>query len=519
MTADRPVLVHYHIFKNAGSSVDFALERSFGSGWTSFEGRHAHDVQTSEQLRQFLEDRPEIHAVSSHLARPPLPFPGCKPILFLRHPLLRARSVYEFVRRNPEQQEHTPDQPDTFSEYVRWALESGRTEGGNNVLNYQVIHLSDASWRTHILKSEAWIQDLAQAKSLLESWGIVGIVEDYKMSTRRFQAAYARYFPRFDFVDVRANRTSSEIPDIASQTAAMREELGPALFHRLTEANQLDLDLYNWAVKQFSRMEDPIAAGRGTRWREQLVRKNDDLEGPGTWANELTVEKLRDELRYLGADWEALVAYKADVTAQLDALVRVRETEMAEHEALAHAHGDLIARHETLVRLRDVEIAEHAALAHANADLIARHDRLARLREDEIVEHEALARAHSDLIGRHETLVRLRDAEIAEHAALARAHCDLNARHETLVRLRDEEIAEHAALAQAHGDLVMRYDKLARVRDEEIAEHESLARAHNDLLAQFETLTRIRNGEIEDHAALARAYRDLVAQLQALPRR
>src|SRR3954453_1717672 len=114
MAADRSVLVHYHIFKNAGSSVDFALVRSFGSGWASFEGRHAEDVQTSEQLRRFLEDRPEIVA-------------------------------------------------------------------------------------------EARIEDLEQAKAVIESWGIVGIVEDYKTSTRRFQAAYAPHFPSFDFIDVRAN--------------------------------------------------------------------------------------------------------------------------------------------------------------------------------------------------------------------------------------------------------------------------------------------------------------------------
>jgi hypothetical protein len=31
----------------------------------------------------------------------------------------------------------------------------------------------------------------------------------------------------------------------------MRDELGTELFERLVEANQLDIELYNWAVRRF----------------------------------------------------------------------------------------------------------------------------------------------------------------------------------------------------------------------------------------------------------------------------
>jgi hypothetical protein len=103
---EAPLIVHYHIFKNAGSSVDAGLHAFFGDSWYNFEGAHAHDVQSTESLRRFIAACPMLRAVSSHLARPPLPYTNAIPIVFLRHPILRALSVYEFVRRNPDQFTH-----------------------------------------------------------------------------------------------------------------------------------------------------------------------------------------------------------------------------------------------------------------------------------------------------------------------------------------------------------------------------------------------------------------------------
>jgi hypothetical protein len=409
----RPVLVHYHIFKNAGTSVDVALQRSFGPRWTTFEGRHALDVQTSEQLGRFLESRPEVCAVSSHLARPPLPFPGCRPIVFLRHPLLRVRSVQEFTRRNPEQPGCPISQRGTLATYVKWALDARADEGGWVIRDCHVTHLSDASWRT---QERAVVDDLHAAKSLIESWGIVGIVEDYKMSARRFQAMYAAEFPDLDFIDVRANRTSAEIPDIEGQTQALRKELGSELFERLVEANQLDLELYNWAVARFPRFENVTASDGGA---------SGSTEDP-------TVEKLRDEFRYLAADWEARVRSQDDLIAQRDALVRIREGEIAQYAASASAHDELIARHKTL--------------ANAHNDLYAQYAQLARVREAELAEREARASAHNDLSARHAELARMRNGETAEYDALAQSHRSLTAEHDALAGQRDGIVAERDAM-------------------------------------------------------------------------
>ena len=403
---DRPVLVHYHIFKNAGTSVDVALQRSFGSRWTTFEGSHARDAQTSEQLGRFLADRPEVCAVSSHLARPPLPFPGCRPIVFLRHPLLRARSVYEFVRRYPEQPGYRASQQQSFSRFVEWALDADEAEGAGVIRDCQLGHFMNPLLGTELRTAPPTVRDLHEAKVLVESWGIVGIVEDYKTSARRFQEKYASEFPDLDFVDVRANRTSTGIPDVEGAMRAMREELGTELFDRLIEANQLDLELYDWAVRRFPRIESERSDRPAVR--RSAVELADENE------------KLRDEVRYLTAEWETFVSRSDELAAQHNAIVGVRNREIAEHEALARAHNDLAAQYATLVHIRNGETAEHEALARAHNDLVARYAALVEIRNSEIAGHEALASVHNDLIDQYATLVHIRNGEAAEREALVR---------------------------------------------------------------------------------------------------
>lgn len=67
----RSVLIHYHIFKNAGTSVDECLRESFRELWGIYEGPHAHAIQSSVQLGAHLAANPHLAAVSSHLSRRP----------------------------------------------------------------------------------------------------------------------------------------------------------------------------------------------------------------------------------------------------------------------------------------------------------------------------------------------------------------------------------------------------------------------------------------------------------------
>ena len=98
----RTVILHGHIFKNAGTTFDLSLERNFGDRL----GDHRDDLEMrgggAQYLESFLEDHPEIEALSSHHLNfsisqsNALDFISC---YILRNPISRIRSVYNFERQ------------------------------------------------------------------------------------------------------------------------------------------------------------------------------------------------------------------------------------------------------------------------------------------------------------------------------------------------------------------------------------------------------------------------------------
>jgi hypothetical protein len=246
-----PVLVHYHIYKNAGSSIARLLHDCFGDFWTTFEGASAGDIIDSQRLKAFLCEHPHIRAVSSHLARPPIPMMSVRPLLMLRHPVDRARSVYYFARRDETQGDHVVARSGSFRDYVEFYL--AQRDAGGVIRNYQVVHLSEASFRCeHIQLAEASTADLEHAKSILLDWGVFGLVRRFADSCKLFSAHYGHEFPELCLQEVVENASTDPSMGDDEALAIARAELGTATFDRLVEANRLDLDLYCFAQQQFT---------------------------------------------------------------------------------------------------------------------------------------------------------------------------------------------------------------------------------------------------------------------------
>ena len=120
------------------------------------------------------------------------------------------------------------------------------------IRNYQVIHLSEASFRGQsILDAEALQSDLQSARSLLDGWGYAGLVEDYEASAVHYESQYRADFPGLILADQWHNKTSSQSVDQALQAA--EAELGPARLSRFEQANALDYALWSWARDRFHR--------------------------------------------------------------------------------------------------------------------------------------------------------------------------------------------------------------------------------------------------------------------------
>ena len=98
----RYVIVHHHIFKNGGSTIEGILEREFGGGFARLHGPEADSTLVDSDLAEFLLGHAGVTAVSSHHLRYPKPviartvlFDCC----FLRHPLARLHSHYSYLNR------------------------------------------------------------------------------------------------------------------------------------------------------------------------------------------------------------------------------------------------------------------------------------------------------------------------------------------------------------------------------------------------------------------------------------
>jgi Sulfotransferase family len=250
---DFPVLIHFHIYKNAGSSIDRLLAESFGDAWTTFEDP-SHDIIDCHRLRRLLAARPGLRAVSSHRFRAPLPCRSARPMVMLRHPVDRARSIYHFARRDPTQHDHAVARNGSFADYVEHYLP--QKDAGVVIRDYQVVHLSDASMRCrhNTQLARATPDDLALVKTRLAEWRLFGLVRRFADSCRLFAAAYEGDFPELRLREVRENVfTDATLTDADTLTLA-QAELGAATFGRLLDANALDLELYEFARQRFEEI-------------------------------------------------------------------------------------------------------------------------------------------------------------------------------------------------------------------------------------------------------------------------
>ena len=170
------------------------------------------------------------------------------PIIMLRHPIERARSVFQFDRRDITQHNHAAARG-SFAEYVDWALDAP----DGQIRNYQVYHLSDAPIRSNNIRYASLSEDLAQVRELLLSCRAFGLVRKFAASCAQFEAGYGAVFPQLRFLPVSLNVSPESAAGEADAIAMTRLELGEILFWRLCEANGLDLALYEFARTLFAK--------------------------------------------------------------------------------------------------------------------------------------------------------------------------------------------------------------------------------------------------------------------------
>lgn len=239
--ADRSVIIHYHMFKNAGSSVDAILQHNFGDKWAEIEGPDNKRL-TPEGMVDYIVSNPDIKAISSHTAQVTLPkIPGVKilPIFFFRHPIDRIQSAYNFERK---QESDTPGSIKAkeldFPEYMVWRL-SGSTM--TSIVNFHAYRLKDFKQQTYNREGQYLRPRALQA---IKQLPLVGLVERFDESMEKFNALIKPHMPEFELITARANTNSNPDATVRSKLKTFEEKIGRPTFTNLMQLNAIDLELY-----------------------------------------------------------------------------------------------------------------------------------------------------------------------------------------------------------------------------------------------------------------------------------
>ncbi len=240
--ASRKLLLHYHLFKNAGTSVDAILRRNFGDRWMNTEFPPPGQLDHQAAIRTLILDNPRLSAISSHtLMLPPPRIEGIEilPIVFIRHPLDRLKSAYEFERRQDGMTAAARMARDMdFAGYLRTRL---AIRGDRSCRNFHVYRLAMAA-----PMQEG--SELDRALAAVEHLPFVGLVEAFTASATLLQERARPMFPGFESFEAWENSTKARHRTLEDRLDDIRKELDDACYAEVTEANQADTVLYKKVV-------------------------------------------------------------------------------------------------------------------------------------------------------------------------------------------------------------------------------------------------------------------------------
>lgn len=252
----RFVIVHYHIFKNGGSTIASILEREFRNAFATVHGPDDVSVLDHAQLAGFVSEHAAVQAISSHHIRYPKPvlpntviFDWC----FLRHPLDRLQSVYSYFQRI--------DSPDPLcrlarQEHSRVFFKRLIENAPHLVSNVQVTFLANGGAFTRPMDGA----DVDHAADTFAKMAIPGLVEKFDESLVAAEYFLKPAFPRLKLDYSPQNVSRPLVKSSADRQEWLRHSWGSDLYATLVQLNQGDLDLCLRAEAEIARRLNLVPA-------------------------------------------------------------------------------------------------------------------------------------------------------------------------------------------------------------------------------------------------------------------
>lgn len=241
----RKVILHYHLFKNAGTSLDAVLKANFPGRWVTGEFTAArHDANTAEVAR-WIEREDTAVAFSSHTALlPPPQLSGveCFPIVFVRHPIDRIASAYAFERAQEGATfGSTLARNTSLAGYIEVRLARPLDR---QCRNFQVGRLAQ-------MLRGAERDEAARALRTLDGPLFVGLVERFDASVERLAGWLSPHFPGFGAVPVAQNVARDRTVPLEQRLERIRAEIGADRYALLMEANAADIAVFDAVQKRY----------------------------------------------------------------------------------------------------------------------------------------------------------------------------------------------------------------------------------------------------------------------------
>jgi hypothetical protein len=271
----RFVLLHYHILKNAGTTVENILDRSFGHSYCAIDKdeRDAHFPNAS--LLSLVSRNLQLKAISSHQIRYPVPtVPGLIffDLCFLRDPIDRIRSMYDYFREKPAV-------GDPVSEYAN-GLPLGEFvarligEMPWYVNDVQVNLLSNG-----IVNDCPRKEDLDRASARMMRMSFPGVVDCFTESLVAGQYFLRPIFPELDCAESAVNVSTGFGSALTERVARVAEACGKRVFDELLRLNVLDFELLDRARVEIGRRYSLVPEREARALRESLQSAESRAKG------------------------------------------------------------------------------------------------------------------------------------------------------------------------------------------------------------------------------------------------
>lgn len=246
----RKVIIHKHLFKNAGTTFDWSLKKNFGDAFCDHRDDKPMIKVGEPYLLKYLDEHPKIKALSSHhiwfhlSQNKDYEF---IPIYILRHPIERIKSVYNFEKiQQSNSLGATMAKKMTFVEYVEWRMNYNIPD---TIRNFQTRICSGIKTGNQLTSKhyDAAIEELKNSK-------FVGIVDMYEESMKIFEMEFDKIGLSLDlsFVPQNVNQSIKNI-DYNDRAKLILDELGDSLANEVQEKNKYDIELYHFAKSKLKR--------------------------------------------------------------------------------------------------------------------------------------------------------------------------------------------------------------------------------------------------------------------------